>query len=29
MLSDTLKKSVIEIIYSEATRTGKRVSCIL
>lgn len=29
MLSDTLKRSVIEIIYSEAARTGKPVFCIV
>lgn len=29
MISDALKKSVIEIIYSEAARTGKSVFCIL
>ena len=29
MLSDTLKQSVIEIIYSEAARTGKPVFCIV
>ncbi|MDO4471341.1 MAG: transposase [Bacillota bacterium] len=29
LLSDTLKKSVIEIIYSEAARTGKPVFCIV
>ena len=29
MLSDTLKKFVIEIIYSEAARTGKPVFCIV
>ncbi|MFQ7354179.1 MAG: hypothetical protein ACLROG_04995 [Coprococcus phoceensis] len=29
LLSDTLKCSVIEIIYSEATRTGKPVFCIV
>ena len=28
-LSDTLKRSVIEIIYSEAARTGKPVFCIV
>ena len=28
-LSDTLKRSVIEIIYSEAVRTGKPVFCIV
>ena len=28
LLSDTLKQSVIEIIYSEAARTGKPVFCI-
>ena len=29
LLSDTLKRSVIEIIYSEAARTGKPVFCIV
>ena len=29
LLSDTLKQSVIEIIYSEAARTGKPVFCIV
>ena len=29
LLSDTLKQSVIEIIYSEAARTGKSVFCIV
>ena len=29
LLSDTLKCSVIEIIYSEAARTGKPVLCIV
>lgn len=29
LLSDTLKRSVIEIIYSEATHTGKPVFCIV
>ena len=29
LLSDTLKCSVIEIIYSEAARTGKPVFCIV
>ena len=29
MLSDTLKKFVIEIIYSEAARTRKLVFCIV
>ena len=29
LLSDTLKCSVIEIIYSEAARTGKSVLCIV
>ena len=29
MLADTLKQSVIEIIYSEAVRTGKTVFCIV
>ena len=29
LLSDTLKRSVIEIIYSEAARTGKPVLCIV
>ena len=29
LLSDTLKRSVIEIIYSEADRTGKPVFCIV
>lgn len=29
LLSDTLKHSVIEIIYSEAARTGKPVFCIV
>ena len=29
LLSDTLKQSVIEIIYSEAARTGKPVFCIM
>ena len=29
LLSDTLKKSVIEIIYSEAARTGKPIFCIV
>ena len=29
LLSDTLKCSVIEIIYSEAARTGKPVFCIM
>ena len=28
-LSDTLKRSVVEIIYSEAVRTGKPVFCIV
>ena len=29
LLLDTLKRSVIEIIYSEAARTGKPVFCIV
>ena len=29
LLSDTLKQSVIEIIYSEAARSGKPVFCIV
>ena len=29
LLTDTLKRSVIEIIYSEALRTGKPVFCIV
>ena len=29
LLADTLKRSVIEIIYSEAARTGKPVFCIV
>lgn len=29
LLADTLKRSVIEIIYSEASRTGKPVFCIV
>ena len=29
LLSDTLKQSVIEIIYSEAARTGNPVFCIV
>ena len=29
LLSDTLKRSAIEIIYSEAARTGKPVFCIV
>ncbi|WP_373245864.1 hypothetical protein [Lacrimispora indolis] len=29
LLSDTLKQSVLEIIYSEAARTGKSVFCIV
>lgn len=29
LLADTLKSSVIEIIYSEALRTGKPVFCIV
>ena len=29
LLSDTLKRSVVEIIYSEAARTGKPVFCIV
>ncbi len=29
LLSDTLKRSVIEIIYSESARTGKPVFCIV
>ena len=29
LLSDTLKRSVVEIIYSEAVRTGKPVFCIV
>ena len=29
LLTDTLKRSVIEIIYSEASRTGKPVFCIV